>query len=530
MRRRKSSVVLFGLAAMVLAAACSTDQQVTAGQSRAVTTTSVFDEPETTPITDDTQPPLTQPSDTSSPDTSAPTTTAAAPPPDDGDQLVPSGDGAGDVLFPDLGNPGIDVVDYDVDLTYDSVDDSLVGSVTMTIDPTEARSQFTLDSAGPVATRVTVDGVDATFVNDDPELRITPPTALVVGDDVEVRVDYTASPDALTTGELPAGWFNTPGGSYVLNEPDGARRWLPSNDHPSDKATWTFTITVAKGVTAVANGALVSTTDGPAGTTWVWHVDDPMPTYLILLMTGDYELIDGTGPNGLPLVSAVLRADTAQMQPYLSSIGDEIDFFDDYFGPYPLRGYGLAISDSFGGLAMETLGRSLFSRDDLTGADGYVQELVLSHELAHQWFGDSVTPLQWQDIWLNESFATYGQWMWLEHKGLSTVDAEAATALETRQKGTGNATGTPTADEVFTYKSYDGGAIVLHALRRTVGDQKFFLILQGWSAENYGTSRSTADFIALANQVAGTDLQQLFHDWLYATTPPAQYPVAVVVN
>src|SRR5690606_32585465 len=139
----------------------------------------------------------------------------------------------------------------------------------------------------------------------------------------------------------------------------GARTWLPSNDHPSDKATWRFAITVAPGRTAVANGAFVSTTPSPDGDTWVWEELDPMPTYLVLLLTGDYELVEGTGPDGLPLLSVVLRADRERMQPYFDSIDDQIDFLDDYFGPYPLDRYGLAFSDSFGGLAMETQGRSL---------------------------------------------------------------------------------------------------------------------------------------------------------------------------
>jgi aminopeptidase N len=417
------------------------------------------------------------------------------------------------------------VLDYAVELTYDAQTDAIAGAVTLTIHLTEDRDEFTLDSSGPVVQQVTVDGVAADAVDDDPELRITPAEPLRKGDEVSVRVEYTATPDALTSGaSLPAGWFNTTLGSYVLNEPDGARTWLPSNDHPSDKATWTFTITVASGTTAVANGALVSSTEGTGGTTWVWREDDPMPTYLVLLLTGPYELVEGIGPGGLPLLSAVLSADRAVVQPYLDSIDEQIDFFDDLFGPYPLDRYGIAVSDSFGGLAMETLGRSLFSRDDLNGQTGFLPELLLSHELAHQWFGDAVSPVQWSDIWLNESFATYGQWLWLEHIGLTSLEVEAQRALDGRQAAMGSPTGSPTADELFSFNSYEGGATVLHALRRTIGDLAFYEVLQRWAAENNGTSRSTDDFIALAEEVAGTDLTALFDTWLYAERLPPQYP------
>jgi aminopeptidase N len=508
-------------------AACSADRDVVAIRSDSADAPSSTPSGSTSSVPSDEQPsapttsnpPLTLPSVPST--TDSPADPVGSVPPGG---LVPTADGAGDELFPDLGNPGIDVIDYAVDLTFDDAADQLTGSVTLTVTPTEARTDFTLDSVGPMVSRVTVDGTDAEFEIDEPELRITPPRPLVAGSDVEVHVEYTVVPKFIDDFEVPAGWFNSAGGSYVLNEPDGARTWLPSNDHPSDKATWTFSITVASGVTAVANGSLVSTTDGPQGTTWVWREDTPMATYLILLITGQYELVEGTGPGGLPLLSAVLRDDLTTVQPYLDSIDDQIDFFDDFFGPYPFDRYGIAITDSFGGLAMETQGRSLFSRDDLNGDVGMLQQLLLSHEVAHQWFGNSVSPIEWQDIWLNESFATYGQWMWLEHVGLTTVEAEAARSLEARQKSTGSPTGSPGADELFGFNSYDGGAVVVHALRAAVGDEAFFEVLQQWAAQNAGTSRSTEDFILLASDVTKTDLRSFFDDWLFAERLPPKFP------
>ncbi|MFM2069923.1 MAG: hypothetical protein RLZZ623_186 [Actinomycetota bacterium] len=302
---------------------------------------------------------------------------------------------------------------------------------------------------------------------------------------------------------------------------------MPSNDHPSDKATYTFSVTVPTGTTVVANGVLQSSEASAAGTTWVWRQEQPMATYLILLVTGAYDIVDGTGPNDLPLTSAVLTADHALMQPFLDSIAEEIDFFDDWFGPYPLAQYGIAITDSAGGLAMETQGRSMFSRDDLlSGELGYIEQLLLSHELSHQWFGDAVTPAEWSDIWLNESFATYAQWMWLEHVGLSSVQQEADSALDGRQDGIGEPTGSPSVDGMFGFNSYDGGAIVLHALRMTIGDDDFFKVLQTWVSDNVGQSRFTSDFIALAERISGRDLTALFDDWLYATQVPAAFPSA----
>jgi len=468
---------------------------------------------------------------TSQPDTmsSAPTTEPEAPP--TGPDASADGDGIGDPLYPDLGNPGIDVEDYLVELAFDPATASLAGSVTLQIRFTDDRDRFTLDSSGPTASTVTVDGAEVEFVHDDVELRITPDEPLAAGDLAEVRIDYTVTPGVADSfSGLPAGWFNTDLGSWVLNQPDGARTWLPSNDHPSDKATWTFRLTVPSGTAAIANGALVGTTPGADGDTWEWREDEPMPTYLVLFVTGDYQVVESTTADGLPLVSVALSDDLAVMQPFFDGIAEQIDFFDDLFGPYPLDRYGLAVIDSFPGLAMETQGRSFFSRTDMRSIDGYIEQLLLSHELAHQWFGNAVSPARWEDIWLNESFATYAQWMWLEHDGFTTVDDEAKLALANRQAGVGEPTGSPTADDLFGYNSYDGGAVVLHALRLTVGDEAFFTTLQRWVADNEGESRTTDDFIALVEGVSGLQLDEFFDVWLYSDPPPSVYPGPVVVG
>lgn len=521
------------VAAVLATVACGADTDVTVDRVDPIGTTvpeppDGGDAPAQTvpgpPVTLPTTPPTTGDGPASTdPATTVPNTTPGTDPVGD------TGDGIGDTLWPDLGNPGIDVVDYELAIEYDPDLDRLAGTIRLTIDPTEDRDMFTLDSDGPVVVSVLVDDEPAAFTEDAPELRITPATPLRAADDeVVVTVSYTASPDPSNSlAGIPNGWFDTDGGSYVLNQPDGARSWMPANDHPSDKATWTFRITVPDPLTGVANGGLVERTPtGDGRTTWVWREEQPMPTYLVQLMTGDYEIIDAEGPGGLPLVSVVLRQDLERMQPYLDSIDDQIRFFEPLFGPYPLDRYGIAMTDSFGGLAMETLGRSLFSRDDFGGQVGFVQDLLLSHELAHQWFGDAVSPARWQDIWLNESFATYGEWLWTADVGYAPVDVRAADALRQRRTGFGSPTGTPAVEDMFSFNSYDGGAVVLHALRGTIGDERFFELLQRWVAENTGTSRTTDDFIALAEEVSGTDLGAFFNDWLYAEVPPAAFPTA----
>jgi len=434
-----------------------------------------------------------------------------------------SGDGVGDLLFPALGNPGIDVTHYDIDIAYDAADDVVEGTVAIDLLLTEDRTQITLDSAGPAVSTVLVDGVLAVTEQDPPELRITLPTQRRAGEQLQLLIAYSVATQPVDSPiGLQSGWFNTDQGSFVLNEPDGARTWVPCNDHPSDKASYTFTIEVPAGVTAVANGALVDHGTGHDSEVWVWHEDRPMATYLVQLLTGDYEVIESDGSDGLPMVSAVLRDDLATMQPFIDETPRMIEFFEQYFGQYPLDRYGIAITDSFSGLAMETQERSLFSRDDFAGGElGKLQQQLLSHELAHQWFGNAVSPARWQDIWLNESFATYGEWMWSDHIGVADLEATAGNELRYRSPGSST---DPTAGDLFGSNSYGGGAVVLHALRRTIGDDTFFTLLTSWVAKNNGESRTTEDFIALATETAGEPLTQFFDEWLFADRPPTEFP------
>src|SRR3954452_24163904 len=430
--------------------------------------------------------------------TLAPTTTSTAP-------SLPEGpSGVGDELYPDLGNPGIDVDHYDLDLSYDPASAVIDATVTMSITATDDLSIFTLDASGPDVSAVSVEGVDAEFEQQDPELVIVPGEPISRGDRFDVAVVYTAHPS------VAAGWVSTATGSFTQDEPDGTRRWMPSNDHPSDKATYHFTLHVPPGLSAIANGTLVGhETATPTGETWTWDQPEPMTTYLIQVLTGSFDLVAGTGPDGLPLVSALQHTNATGMQPFVDFTAQQIDFFDDFFGSFPLAGYGIAMTYGSVGGAIEQQGRSLFTAADFASGDvGFIQHSLLSHELAHQWFGDSVSPSRWEDIWLNESFATYGEWMWAEHAGFQTVDDVADANLAQRHVGSEEATGMPHQEGLFGYGVYGGGAVVLHALRRTVGDDVFFSILQAWSHDNYGMSRTSQDFADLASAMSGQDLTQ----------------------
>ena len=496
-------------AALLMLAACSGDDVTTdaAVTSTTTTTTTTIATPTTT---------------TSSTTTTAPPTTAAPAATIAGDPDQPSL-GVGDQLFPELGSADLDVQSYDLQLRY-TAPPRFDATVTITLVADRPLDVIALDARQLTVDAVTVDGAAATFEQTASDLLVHPSAQVQPASPVTVAVTYHDDQHGAVGGfQLGPGWIPTAGGSYVLDEPDGARNWLPSNDTPSDKATWRFRITVPNGVTAVANGHLVGQQPGPDGTTWVWDEPVPMATYMIQLLTGDYEIVDGGTVGPTRLTNVALRADRDRMQPYFDRTAEQLAFFESLFGPFPFDQYGVAFADNNPGLAMETLGRSMFADGDFPGQLSERTEMFQSHELAHQWFGDAVTPSRWEDLWLNESFATYGQWLWLDHAGYQRLDSAATDALARRQTP-GEPTAQPTAPDLFGFERYEGGAVVLHALRKEIGDVAFFTLLRRWVADNNGTSRTTADFTTLASEVAGRDLTDFFAAWLYAPALPGVFP------
>lgn len=430
---------------------------------------------------------------------------------------------SGDPRFPDLGSADIDVGHYDVALAYDHEAQVLDGSVRIDLTTTAITDRVALDAQRLDVARVTVDGTERPFLAADRELLITLPSPVATGTLLTVEVDYRASLDSSLSFVDDAGIFVTSGGFWSVNEPDGTSTWMPVNDHPTDKATWTFSVTVPDPAVAVANGALSgSDTASPGTTTWTWQQSEPMASYLTLLVVGDYELIDaGTTSSGVDLHHAAIAGSSAAADTYTEITLEQFEFFEALFGPYPFDRYGLAITDSTPGLAMETQGLSLFSSADLDGSVGALQHLLLAHELAHQWFGDAVSPGTWDDIWLNEGFATYAQWLWLDEAGFATIEELADGALASLPDA-GGPVGRP--DELFGTVAYDGGAIVLHALRATVGDDAFFESLRVWVAEHVDGAATTDDFRTVAERVSGLDLESFFDEWVDSEQRPDRFP------
>jgi aminopeptidase N len=326
-------------------------------------------------------------------------------------------DGVGDSFYPQLGNGGYDTQHYTLDLAVDVDANTLDGTVTIDAQATQALSAFNLDLIGFDVSAVTVNGSAAEVARQPHELTITPPTPLADGEAFTVSVAYSGSPSGMNPAsslEYLSGWANYGDGIFVASEPAGAAGWYPVNDHPLDKATYTFRITVAEPYMVAANGLLTDTIDNGDTTTYVWENSHPTASYLVTVNIAEFVMETIEGPDGLPIRNFFPPALAEVGSVNFGRAADMIAFYSDLFGPYPFEAYGVVVVNARLGFALETQTLSLFGADR-AGAVGAVDE-VAAHELSHQWIGNSVSLSAWQDIWLNEGFATYASWLWFEHE------------------------------------------------------------------------------------------------------------------
>ncbi|MER5932164.1 M1 family metallopeptidase [Streptomyces sp. NPDC002054] len=440
----------------------------------------------------------------------------------------PGAAGIGDPYYPASGNGGYDVSHYDLRLQYQPKTDQLEGTATLLATAKQDLSRFNLDF-GLKVSEVRVNGVKAKFATSGTqELEVTPAAPLAKNKPLTVVVKYAGKPSELKVDGWTA-WHRTPDGGVAAQEPDSAIWWFPSNDHPLDKATFDVSVNVPDGTQAISNGVLQSQSSKLGWTRWNWRSNKPQATYLATLAIGKFDITTDKTASGLPILNAYskdLGDNDGAARASIERTGEVAEWLEGVFGPYPFNALGGYVPNVTSGYALETQTRPFYSpRQFANGAN----VSVVVHELAHQWYGDSVSVDHWKDIWVNEGFARYSQWLWSEKEGEGTAQELADWVYATRPAEDPFwqvKPGDPGPDNQFHLAVYDRGALALQALRNEIGDEKFFAILKGWPTERKYGNAKVNDFVRYAERVSGKPLAELFETWLYTAGKPAAGPVA----
>ncbi|MFJ9697845.1 M1 family metallopeptidase [Kitasatospora sp. NPDC101183] len=429
--------------------------------------------------------------------------------------------GAVDPYYPEDGNAGYDVADYDVRIAYDPAQpDRLNGDTTVTARALRPLERFSLDLKGFQVASVTVNGAPAKAFSRSGahKLDVEPARRVSGGSVFRVRVVYAGKPD-------PEGWHRlASGGVNAMGEPHSATSWFPSNDHPSDKATFSLAATVPDGWTAIGNGVPGPTTAGGGTTTFRWREDRPMATYLATVAVDRFTVHRSALPDGTPVITAFgaglpVDADALAAEAQQPEI---LAFLASKFGPYPFSSAGAIVrswpTEPGGGAPdLETQGRPTYT--------GILWDAAIVHENAHQWFGDSVSFTDWRDGCIAECVAQYANQLWDEHQG-ANLDTGFYARNVKENLGNPSYWSTrlydPGRGDELAPALYLKGSLMMHALRRTVGDEAFFGTLRRWTAEHAYGNASFPQFEALAAKVSGRDLKGFFDAWAHGTTVPAK--------
>ncbi|GAA1243643.1 M1 family metallopeptidase [Pseudonocardia aurantiaca] len=424
-----------------------------------------------------------------------------------------------DSYLPEHGNGGYRVRHYDIDLTYKVRANRLAGRAVLTAVAGQALGRFSLDFGAFKVPQVSVDGRQARFTLRGGKLHVTPARPVPSGATFLVDVRYVGNPRPIGGPWGDIGWDELTDGALVASQPVGAPSWFPCNDHPADKATYRIAVTAEAPYTVLATGVPTLLRHSAGSRTWVYERPEPTASYLVSVQIGRYEeleLADGR-VRQVAAVPARLRKDAARD---LGRHGTIMEACEGFFGPYPFGNYIVVVTDDELDDPIEAQGMSIFGANHVDGRRTH--ERLLVHELAHQWFGNSLTIADWRHIWLNEGFATYAEWLWSEVSGGPPVRAHALRWHEAVAAQPADLVlADPGVGRLFDPRVYKRGALALHALRLRIGDQRFFGLLQAWTGRYRHGSVTTERFVALAGLHGGTDLSRFFADWLYTEPLPA---------
>ncbi|WP_433677357.1 M1 family metallopeptidase [Microbacterium gorillae] len=427
-----------------------------------------------------------------------------------------------DDYTPHSGDSSLRVSTYHLELDYKASTNRLSGTALIRGRFRRPSRSISLDLVGLAVTKVKVAGDSrATFTQSDRKVKIALSAERERGDEFEVSISYAGSPRPRRTRWGTLGWEELEDGVLVASQPIGAATWFPCNDVPADKAQHTVVLTTDPLYT-VATGAPATRRLVKGRSEWTFTQAAPMATYLSTVQIGRYARTDvrlGSTAGIIlypPLLQDRVARDFADLDAMMRT-------YETLFGAYPFDRYTVVVTPDELEIPLEAQAMGIFGANHIDGEGGL--ERLIAHELAHQWFGNSVGLARWRDIWLNEGFACYAEWIWSEASGGPTAHSKALAhhgrlATEAQDLVISD----PGPDAMFDDRVYKRGALTLHALRQTVGDESFFELLRAWTRRFAHATAKTQDFIALAEDVSGVALTGLFQAWLEQKALPSLPP------
>jgi aminopeptidase N len=420
-------------------------------------------------------------------------------------------------FFPAAGSRAYDALHYGAVISYQRRGGSIRVQERMLARAKAPLHSLSLDLYGLRVGGVWVSGSRAKFERGGGKLRVRVPEEIEPGEPFTVELSYGGRPRLhIDPGGGGEGWQRTDDGALAVGEPLGTATWLACNNLPADKATFTFAVLVPRPLVAVSNGRLLRVGERRSRRLYRWEEMQPMSPYLATVAISRGRLVKSEVA-GLPAWTLVDPRMERAAREVRGDLPEVLRFESRLFGGYPFDATGAILDFApYLGFALETQTRPIYTFNP--------GRSILVHEMAHQWFGDSVGLERWPDIWLNEGFATWTQWYFSEqHGGPSAARIfrgwlrEPADAVEVWDPPPGRP-GTPR--NLFAGSVYRRGAMALQALREKIGTEAMLRVLRTWATDHRYGNATTSEFIDLSEQVAGRSLDGLFQRWLYQRGKP----------
>ncbi|CAI9411687.1 M1 family metallopeptidase [Nocardioides sp. T2.26MG-1] len=424
-----------------------------------------------------------------------------------------------DSVYPDVGDPGVDTLQYRLQLAWDPATRTLDGVESIRLRATEDADHLQLDLAAPLQVRrLTLDGRETPFEHRGKDLVVD---ATVQRDELHtLRLRYAGRPEPVPAPVQRSdfdetGWTVTPdGGAWTMQEPYGAYTWYAVNDQPSDKALYDFTLRVPAPFVGVANGELLARTVSRGDTVTRWRLADPAASYVITVAFGDLTMTTDESASGVP-ISYWTPSDRPDLLQRVRRAPEALAWVEDHLGPYPFDTLGILVVDSESGMETQTM-ITLGDTPRATSPE------VLLHEIVHQWYGDLVTPFDWRDVWMNEGMATYLQGVWMAESEGEPVSAvmDFWSTFEARLR---TEAGPPAAYHPDSFGSgnvYYGPALMWDDLRQRYGDGEFWRLVREWPSVYADGNADYTKITTWWTKQTGQDLSAFFDAWLLGERAP----------